>query len=48
MKQKCLGSLKIHVLYGTAIYQFLPLQPVMGGISLKTIFSFIFFCPSDS
>lgn len=43
MKQKCFGSLKIHVLHGTAIYLFLALEPVTGGISLKAIFSLFFF-----
>lgn len=46
MKQKCFDSLKIHVLYGTAICQVLHLEPVVGEISLKTIFSFFLFCPS--
>lgn len=48
MKQNCFDSLKIHALYATAIYQFLLLEPVMGSISLKAIFSFFLFCPSDS
>lgn len=43
MKIKWFCSLKIHALSGTIVYQFIPLEPIMGGIRLKILFYFFLF-----